>query len=123
MKIKSAFFILSIFLISQTAFAGTPAHKLARGLEGVVTSPMEYLNQYQQGTNKHGVISGLAIGVIGGTAMLGKRLVNGVYDIVSFPVSAPKDYGLLLADDSETAIDAYSASQNSTSFPLGKGAI
>ena len=120
MKIKTAFFILSIFAISQTAFAGTPGHKFVRGLEGLVTSPLEYLNQYQAANNQNGIIASAAIGVLGGTAMTIKRIVNGAYDIVSFPVNAPKNYGLLLADDSETALTAYTDSQNSGSFPLAQ---
>ena len=123
MKIKNAFFILSIFVISQTAFAGTPGHKFVRGLEGIVTSPMEYINQYQLASNKKNFVSSVAIGVIGGTAVMIKRLINGVYDVVSFPIKNPNDYGLLLSDEFETAIDAYSANQNASACPLGKSAV
>jgi|GEM_PF-2432912 len=123
MKIKTAFFILSIFVISQTAFAGTPGHKLVRGLEGIVTSPMEYINQYQLASNKKNFVASVAIGVIGGTSVMIKRLINGVYDVMSFPIKNPNDYGLLLSDDSETAIDAYLANQNAPTFPLGKNAV
>ena len=121
MKIKTAFFILFFFAISQTSFAGTPAHKFVRGIEGLVTSPLEYINQYQAANDKQGIIASAAIGVFGGTAMTIKRVLNGVYDIVSFPVNAPKDYSLLFADDSETALDAYTRSQNSGTFPLAAG--
>lgn len=124
MKIKTAFFILSIFMISQSAFAAEkPFHKLTRGLEGIVTSPLEFINQYQIASEKRSLIPSLATGLFGGAAMVVKRLVNGVYDIVTFPVNLPKNYGLLLKDESETALDAYDSSQNYSSFPLGKKAI
>lgn len=128
MKIKTAFFILSILAVSQTAFArladapaqraGAPADKFVRGLEGVVTSPLEYINQYQMASNTHGLVASVAGSVLGGTAMMLKRIINGAYDIVSFPVNAPKDYGLLLPDDSETALAFYARSQNAGTFPL-----
>ena len=44
--------------------------------------------------------------------MMGKRIVNGAYDIVTFPVNFPKDYGLLLNDGAETALKNYHSLHN-----------
>ncbi len=118
MKTKTAFFALSILLASNLAFASTPGHKFIRGLEGIVTSPVEYINQYQLAHSKQGLVPSVGIGVIGGTAVMIKRLINGVYDVVSFPIKNPRDYGLLLDDPSETAIQAYKANQNTESAIL-----
>ncbi|HRK62278.1 MAG TPA: exosortase system-associated protein, TIGR04073 family [Candidatus Omnitrophota bacterium] len=120
MKIKTALFILALFAVTQSAFAGSAGEKFVRGIEGTLTSPVEYLNQYQIANYDHGLISSAVIMVLGGTAMTVKRLINGVYDIVSFPVSLPRDYGLLLNDKYETALDGYRATQGEGLAILGK---
>lgn len=112
MKIKTAIFILSILSVSQSAFAVTPADKFLRGLEGLVSSPLEYFNQYRISAEKRSIVPSLAVGVLGGTLMTVKRLLNGVYDVVSFPVNLPKNYRLLLNDDTETAWQNYKSLQN-----------
>lgn len=119
MKTKTALIALILFVSTQTAFAGNPGEKFVRGIEGALTSPVEYLNQYQIANYDHGLFSSVVIMVLGGTAMTVKRLINGVYDIVSFPVSAPRDYGLLLNDKYETALDGYRATQGEELGLLG----
>ena len=101
--------------MTQLAFAGTPAHKLVRGIEGIVTSPLEYLNQYNIASGKQSDVASVAVGIFGGTAMMLKRILNGVYDVVAFPINAPKDYGLLLKDEHETALKNYNQLQNAPS--------
>lgn len=120
MKIKTAIFIFCFAAFSSHAFAESAGHKLTRGLEGIVTSPVEYLNQYQIASEKKGVFASLITTAVGGTAMTVKRVVNGAYDVVTFPVSLPKGYGLLLADEDETALDAYRSTQGQTLFPIGE---
>ena len=107
--------LLTFFAMTQLAFAGTPAHKLVRGIEGIVTSPLEYLNQYNIASGKQSDVASVAVGIFGGTAMTLKRILNGAYDIVTFPVNSPKDYGLLLNDESETALQNHKQLQNAPS--------
>lgn len=118
MKIKAAFLTLSIFLISQTAFADTWHHKLYRGIEGIITSPLEYINQAQHAAAKKMIIEATFITVVGGTFMMGKRLINGAYDIVTFPLPFPRPYRILLNDPSETALDALQGGQGPTKVLL-----
>ena len=120
MKIKTLFFLLSLVITTQVAFAdtdaavATPGHKFVRGLEGLVSAPFEYFNQYSIASEKHSVFSSLMIGVFGGTAMTIKRLVNGVYDVISFPINAPEPYALLLKDEADTALQNFNQIQNTT---------
>lgn len=125
MKTKIAYFALILFFVTQTAFAACkcPGTKFLRGVEGIATFPIEYLNQYQKLSDQNGIIPSSVGAVFAGTAMSVKRLINGVYDIVSFPVKAPGSYGLLLADEDDTALDAYQSLQGQAAFPLGKGTI
>lgn len=114
---KKIFAVLAVvMLMAQPAFAsghtecdGCPMkHKLVRGVEGIVTAPWEYVNQYivlADGGQRP--ISGLLGTVIAGTAMTVKRAINGVYDVVTFPVDLPKDGAQLLPDKSETALSNY----------------
>lgn len=107
-----SFLLLTFFATTQLAFGGTPAHKFVRGIEGVLTSPLEYVNQYYIATEKQSDLATGVIIVFGGTAMMIKRIMNGAYDIVTFPVNSPKDYGQLLKDESETALQNYKQLQN-----------
>lgn len=117
MKTKMTVFILSFFVFSQAAFAGTWHHKLYRGIEGVITSPLEYVNQAQIASQNKSVIESTLSTIVGGTVMTVKRIVNGAYDIVTFPLPYPDSYRILLNDSSETAVDAYSSGQGKPTHP------
>lgn len=106
MKNKMAALIIVSMLFTTAAFAGCPVKKLGRGVEGIVTSPLEYWNQYLIASDTQHLVSSLVSTVLAGTAMTVKRLVNGVYDVVTFPVNYPKD-AQLLGDASESALDSY----------------
>jgi len=108
MKIKTALFTLALFAVTQSAFAAPrPIEKLSRGVEGLLTAPMEYWNEYQLANYKDGVVASVVTALLMGTAMTGKRIINGVYDILAFPVPYPKPYRILLNDPSETALDRH----------------
>ncbi len=122
MKIKAVFFILSFVFISQLAFA-TPKCilKLGRGFEGLLSAPIEYGTEYQMARQKQSVIGSSVTALTMGTVMMGKRLINGLYDIVSFPVPYPQaknlatgdvSYRLLIKDDFETALKKNQDLQN-----------
>lgn len=122
MKIKAAFFILSFVFISQLALATPrPVLKLGRGVEGLLSAPIEYGNEYQMARQKQSVIGSSVTSLTMGTVMMGKRLINGLYDIVAFPVPYPQaknlvsgdiSYRLLLKDDFETALKKNQDLQN-----------
>ncbi len=123
MKIKAAFLTLSLILISQTAFAESWHHKLYRGIEGIITSPLEYFNQAQLAAEKKNMIETTFVTIVGGTVMTVKRIINGAYDIVTFPLPFPRPYRILLDDPAETALDALQGGQGAPVFPIGKQTI
>ncbi|HCM42020.1 MAG TPA: hypothetical protein PLY88_07025 [Candidatus Omnitrophota bacterium] len=115
MKKKIFALLAMVALMAQPAFAMGHGdcdkcpmkHKLLRGVEGIVTSPIEYVNQYNVLAETRRPASGMIGTVLAGTAMTAKRLINGVYDVVTFPVDLPKDGRLLLNDKHETALASY----------------
>lgn len=114
--------LAAIMLVSPAAFAGGHGecdkcpmmHKLSRGAVGIVSAPLEYVNQYNVLAETRRPISGVVGTVLAGTAMTAKRLINGVYDVVTFPVDLPKDGRLLLNDKSETAFASYHGKEGCT---------
>lgn len=110
MKKGIAFFVLLAMAVSQTAFAGAAVDKLKRGAEGLFTSPLEISNEYRNTRAADGnVAESMATGVFVGLIMTGKRIINGAYDIVTFPLNCPRTYRLLLADDYPTALAEHRA--------------
>lgn len=123
MKMKVAVLALLFLGLSQVSYAdhhgsegcGCPFKKAMRGVEGVLTFPLEYVNQYEALHQNNSAVASVIGSVFAGTAMSVKRVVNGVYDIVLFPVKAPGNYGLLLGDKYDTALDEYRGNQGSCS--------
>lgn len=123
MKIKVAILALLFLGLAQVSYADHHesnccegmGKKAMRGVEGVITFPLEYVNQYEVLHHKNSAPAALIGSVFSGTAMSVKRIVNGVYDIVAFPVKVPGNYGLLLGDKYDTALDAYQGNHGSCS--------
>lgn len=123
MKMKVAILALLFLGLAQVSYAdhhesdgcGCMGKKVMRGVEGVITFPLEYVNQYEVLHHKNSAPAALIGSVFSGTAMSVKRIVNGVYDIVAFPVKVPGNYGLLLGDKYDTALDAYQGNHGSCS--------
>ena len=110
MKHKVALFVLLAMAVSTMSYAASSAtDKLKRGAEGIFTSPLEICNNYRETRKEYGVPQSLASGVFVGMFDTGKRLINGTYDEVTFPVNYPSDYGLLWRDDYATALQEHRA--------------
>ena len=92
--LASALFLL----IAQNAFCDDPLKKLGRGMANVITSPIEIPNQVQRAANLDGAWAGFTIGPVKGVFMTAVRAVVGVYEIATFFVPVPRNYGPILKD-------------------------
>ena len=92
------FFVNFVLFSSYSLQADTPIKKLGRGVANVVTCPLEVCNGIQQVNDSDGVFAALTWGLLSGIFKTGVRAVVGVYEIISFPIPFPKDYGPILTD-------------------------
>ena len=112
MKQLCFFAFLALFVVSSIAEAawvtqnarGTPLKKLGRGVVNVVTGVLELPREMfmagqdgiQQGEFPFTAYpEGMLKGAIPGVVKSAERVGSGVYDIVSFPVEQPLNYGSL----------------------------
>ncbi len=103
---RAALFLITIIILSQGPVrAENPVTKLGRGVENVVTSPVEFLTQYMVAGEQGNPVSGIVVGTLFGAGMTVVRILAGVYEIVSFPFPLPKNYEPLL--DPETPMAAF----------------
>ena len=89
-------FTLVFILGNQSVWADNPVIKLARGVENIVTSPLEYLLHYDL-LNKEGkslTVTALA-GTAYGTFWTGERILGGLAEAVTFLIPRPAHYGPL----------------------------
>ena len=85
-----------ICLPAEVGLAANPMSKLGRGLTNIAFSPMEYPTNIQKIGDRKGFASGLFEGLLTGTYFMLGRLLTGSYDVVSFLVPIPRDYGPLM---------------------------
>ena len=99
---KKIFVIGLIFLIvislAMPAYCDDPLKKLGRGICNVITCPFELFLQSSRVNNSDGAMAALTYGILKGVAMTGLRAVVGVYEVVTFPIPVPKNYGPILKD-------------------------
>lgn len=100
----SYFLVISLLLTAPPAFAGNPISKLGRGLTNIVFSPFEYFNNIQKAGDRRGFASGLFEGFFAGTYYMVGRILTGAYDVVTFPIPVPEEYGAIMKPD--TVFDA-----------------
>ena len=112
MKNKVVLLVLFAMAISQVAFASAATDKLKRGGEGIFTAPLEHCNEYLNTRAEYGVPQSIAAAIFQGAFYTGKRLINGIYDVLTFPLNCPKEHGLLFADAYPTALDEHRALKN-----------
>ncbi|MFA4993527.1 MAG: exosortase system-associated protein, TIGR04073 family [Candidatus Omnitrophota bacterium] len=72
------------FDAQDTRWAGTPMHKLERGLINIVTCPIELPASMISVSNEKGQIFGFFIGTAEGLFTTLFRALSGVYDTVTF---------------------------------------
>lgn len=94
-------------LLAPPLYAGDDAGiKLSRGLTNVFASPVEYYTQTAKLSGKHDPLTTLFGGFAKGTCMMVARIGTGLYDVVTFPVPVPRDYGPVMQPP--TVLDAAS---------------
>ena len=101
LRILVSFFIFVFVFVPNSFAANATIHKLERGLINFVTGPLEIPKEIRahwiKGSEKtYHIIAWIFCGFIKGAVMAGARMTSGAYDIVSFPINAPKDYEPLL---------------------------
>jgi putative exosortase-associated protein (TIGR04073 family) len=80
------------------ASADNAVDKLGRGLANVLTSPIEVVQGMSDVNEEHGMIAGATIGTLQGVVNLVKRAGVGLFEIVTFPIPIPGDYGPILTE-------------------------
>ena len=81
-------------------YAKTPADKLVRGLGNVASGILEIpqtMGEEWKASNNAAV--GCFVGAAKGTVQALVRMFSGVWDLLTFPVAAPKDYEPLYTPD------------------------
>lgn len=75
---------------------GTALRKLQRGIINMAFSPVEIAHELQKETRKpDSLIPNWFIGLGKGTVWMVGRFLSGAYDLVTFPINAPANYGSL----------------------------
>lgn len=99
-KIVIGIFVASFILVSSGAgaFADDPIKKLGRGCANLITAPLELGKSIGDVNTESGFMAGATYGVLQGLWKTGIRYVVAVYEIVSFPIPIPKEYGPILTD-------------------------
>ncbi len=100
---KNLLFLILLALISQNAFSAEvessgPLRKLQRGFLNIALSPMELTTALskEKYDNADQMPPSWITGSIRGVAYMGGRALAGVYDMVTFPIPFPKEYGPLV---------------------------
>ncbi len=100
-KIVATFIIIMLFS-AVTAIADDitsgPVKKLGRGVANVVTSPCALIQGMGDAKEGGGIFAGCTWGVFMGTVNVVKRIVVGVFEIATFPIPIPENYGPILTD-------------------------
>ncbi len=97
---KKLLFLALIAVFSQTSFAAEmessgPLRKLQRGFLNIALSPMELTNELaiEKHENDDQMPPSWMTGTVRGIAFTAGRALAGVYDIATFPIPFPKEYG------------------------------
>lgn len=100
---KNAFVLVVMMLIVQPLYAAEmespgPLRKLQRGFLNVALSPMEISNELaiEKHENNDQMPPSWMTGLVRGIGFTAGRALAGVYDIVTFPVPLPKEYGPII---------------------------
>lgn len=112
MQIFLLLLFLSLLSPQKSLFAADDAIvKLSRGLVNIVSGPGEIINQLGQSWERKGYSMGTVDGIIRGGCWWGLRTAAGVYEMVTFPIPLPKNYGPVL--EPEFVFDAYGTEASS----------
>ncbi|MFA5146346.1 MAG: exosortase system-associated protein, TIGR04073 family [Candidatus Omnitrophota bacterium] len=89
---------LSLLASANYAECDTAIKKLGRGVANIGTAPIEVVEQIKRVNDTDGPIAGVTYGVLKGVFMTGVRVLVGAYEVVTFPIPFPKNYGPILRD-------------------------
>lgn len=101
MKVKLlGLVVLACLMFGTVSYAGdenppvghNPLRKLGRGFANLLFGFVEVPNQYTKTVADHGGASGITYGLPKGIFRWMQREVVGVYEIVTFPIPAPRGY-------------------------------
>ena len=100
---KKLLLVILLVTLSHTAFAveiedSGPMRKLQRGFVNVALSPMELSTELakEKKENPETMPPSWLAGIARGSAFMVGRALVGIYEIVTFPIPLPKDYGPVL---------------------------
>lgn len=79
-------------ILSPSAWAQDPIHKVGRGLANVLTAWLELPKNLHLGTMEENPFAGVAAGLLRGSGLTLTRLALGAYETVTFPIPYPKEY-------------------------------
>ena len=94
---KTLMLVLAVVMLLSVAaisYADTPGDKLARGIANVPIGALLEVpkNIGIEWKNSKNAAVGTFCGLFKGIVMAAGRLGSGLWDILTFPISAPKDY-------------------------------
>ncbi|MFH0763628.1 MAG: exosortase system-associated protein, TIGR04073 family [Candidatus Omnitrophota bacterium] len=89
---------LIVVSLAMPAYCDDALKKLGRGICNVVSCPLELVMQPSRVNNSDGPMAAFTYGIIKGVAMTGLRAIVGVYEVATFPIPIPKNYGPVLND-------------------------
>ncbi len=93
-----AIIFLFAAMLTTPAYCDDAVKKLGRGICNVLTCPLELFKQSSDVANTDGPMAGATYGVLKGFGMVGVRAVVGIYEIATFLVPYPKNYGPILTN-------------------------
>lgn len=96
--VASGLIFLILVTFTTAAYCDNPIKKLGRGICNMLTFPLEMYLQPSRVNTSDGPMAGITYGVLQGIAMTGLRALVGVYEVVTFPIPFPKDYGPILTN-------------------------
>lgn len=78
--------VCTVFLAFSAPVGAEPIEKLKSGLTDIVKSPLEIVDHVKMETKDTFLPFGFVGGLLKGTFYMGKKIVGGVVDVVTFPI-------------------------------------
>ena len=95
---KILIILLLSFAITTDACAYNCMDKLARGAFNMIVAPLEFFQALSESMENHDPALGVAYGLTTGAINTGKRAFVGFFEVITFLVPIPVDYGPLIEE-------------------------
>ena len=102
-----AVLLVGMFLAGGTAHAKGPFTKFGRGMTNILLAPLELVAQPVNMAEDNNVVVSILGGVPKGIVFIPVRIALGVYDVATFFVPYPKDFGYWM--EPETVLEGMNA--------------